>query len=158
MSTRATAIASAVLLVFFLAAASPVKAGTEDGIVRVKSAYPMPETIARLKRELAGKNIVQFSEIDQSELAAKAGVKVLPSTLLVFGNPRAGGLFLAANPAFGLDWPVRLLVQQDENGDVFAIYQDFGFIARRHRIKEGGEIFTAASKVIASIVSSVQGK
>src|SRR5262249_29662741 len=145
---------------FFLASSSParVEANNEDGIVRVKSAYPMTETIARLKKDIADKGIVFFSEIDQAEVAAKAGVKVPPSTLLVFGNPRAGALFLTANPASGFDWAVRLLVHQDEGGDVWAVYQDFAWTDRRYRIKDRDEAFATASKVIAAITASVQAK
>ena len=88
----------------------------DDGIVRIKSAYSMPETIKRLKMDVADKGIMFFDEIDQSKLAADAGVTLRPSTLLVFGNPPLGTLFLTSNPDAGLDWPVRLLVYQDDNG------------------------------------------
>src|SRR6188472_3745833 len=77
----------------------------DDGIVRIKSAYSMPETIKRLKKDVADKGIMFFDEIDQSKLAADAGVTLRPSTLLVFGNPPLGTLFLTSNPAAGLDWP-----------------------------------------------------
>src|SRR5919109_4316920 len=83
----------------------------DDGVVRVKSAYSMPETIARLKQDVAAKGIMFFGEVDQSALAAKAGIKIRPSTLLMFGNPPLGTLFINAKPEAGLDWPVRLLVQ-----------------------------------------------
>jgi uncharacterized protein (DUF302 family) len=135
-------------------AAEPV--GTSDGIIRVKSAYSMDETIARLKQDVAAKGIRFFLEVDQSKLAADAGVSVRPSTLLVFGNPPLGTLFVRANPLAGLDWPVRVLVLQDERGDVWAAYTDFAYIARRHRV-EGADLdaFMKASTVIASITSSV---
>jgi uncharacterized protein (DUF302 family) len=128
----------------------------DNGVVRVKSAYPMSETLRRLKMDIADKGIPFFSEIDQSKLAADAGVKLRPSTLLVFGNPPLGTLFLTSDPAAGLDWPVRLLVHQDEKGDVFVVYTDFGWIARRHGIKDRDDAFATASGVIASITSSVQ--
>jgi uncharacterized protein (DUF302 family) len=89
--------------------------------VKVKSAYSVSETIERLKKDIAAKGIMFFSEIDQSKLAANAGVKLRPSTLLVFGNPPLGTLFLTSNPNSGLDWPVRLLVIQDEKGDVYTV-------------------------------------
>jgi hypothetical protein len=57
-----------------------------DGIVRVKSAYPIGETIERLKKDIADKGIKFFNEIDQSKLAADAGIKLRPSVLLIFGN------------------------------------------------------------------------
>jgi uncharacterized protein (DUF302 family) len=134
------------------------RADNEDGIVRIKSTYPLAETVNRLKKDIADKGIMFFSEIDQSGLAAKAGIKLLPSTLLVFGNPPLGTLFLTSNPDSGLDWPVRLLIRQDANGDVWAVYTDFDWIARRHHIRDRDDAFKMASMVIQSITSSVKEK
>ena len=74
------------------------KAKSSDGVVRVKSVYGFQETIERLKKDIAAKGIKFFSEIDQSKLAADAGIKLNPSTLLVFGNPPLGTQFMTANP------------------------------------------------------------
>ncbi|MGW8270390.1 MAG: DUF302 domain-containing protein [Burkholderiales bacterium] len=135
---------------------NPVSA-LDDGIVRVKSAYGMQETIARLKRDVAAKGIQFFDEIDQTALAAKAGISIQPSTLLLFGNPPLGTLFVQSKPEAGIDWPVRLLIQQDAQGNVWAIYTDFRWIARRHGITgDAAKPFEMASGVIASITSSVK--
>jgi uncharacterized protein (DUF302 family) len=153
-----TAVSAVLIAGLLLFSMTSTRADTEDGIVRVKSAYPLAETVNRLKKDVADKGIMFFSEIDQSELAAKAGIKLLPSTLLVFGNPPLGIQFLTSNPDSGLDWPVRLLVHQDANGDVWAVYTDFDWIARRHHIKDRSDAFKMASMVIQSITSSVKGK
>ena len=129
---------------------------SNDGIVRVKSSYNFQETIARLKKDIAAKGIRFFSEIDQTELAAEAGIKLNPSTLLVFGNPPLGTQFMTANPNAGLDWPVRLLVIQGSAGAVWTVYTDFAWIAARHGIVNRTEQFKMASMVIASITSSVK--
>ena len=96
----------------------------------------MAEAITRIKADIASKGIKFFSEIDQSKLAADAGIKLRPSTLLVFGNPPLGTQFITSNPNAGLDWPVRLLLTQDDNGDVWAVWTDFGWIAKRHNISD----------------------
>src|SRR6516225_2882590 len=129
----------------------------ESGIIKVKSAYSKADTIARLKQDIAAKGIRFFDEIDKSKLAADAGIQIRPSTLLVFGNPPLGTLFIRSNSLAGLDWPVRLLVFEDEQGQVWTAYTDFGYIARRHHI-EGmdKEAFDKATGVIASITSSVK--
>jgi uncharacterized protein (DUF302 family) len=158
MSRRILRASSAVLFAFALTATSAAVTKAEDGIVKVKSAYSVGETIARLKQDIAAKGIMFFSEIDQSKLAANAGVKLRPSTLLVFGNPPLGTLFLTSNPNSGLDWPVRLLVIQDEQGDVYTVYTDFDWIAKRHGITDRKEQFETANKVVASITSSVRAK
>ena len=129
----------------------------ESGIIKVKSAYSKSETIARLKQDIAAKGIRFFDEIDQSKLAADAGIQIRPSTLLVFGNPPLGTLFIRSNSLAGLDWPVRLLVFEDEQGQVWTAYTDFGYIARRHDIHGmDQEAFNKATGVIASITSSVK--
>jgi uncharacterized protein (DUF302 family) len=158
MASRFLRTSSAVLFGFALTVTSAAVSKAEDGIVKVKSAYSVAETINRLKADIAAKGIRFFSEIDQSKLAADAGVALRPSTLLVFGNPPLGTLFLTSNPNSGLDWPVRLLVIQDEKGDVYAVYTDFDWIAKRHGIADRKQQFETANKVVASITSSVRAK
>jgi uncharacterized protein (DUF302 family) len=129
-----------------------------DGVVRVKSAYAMEETIVRIKKDIADKGIMFFQEVNQSQLAEKAGIRLNPSTLLTFGNPPLGTLFLTSNPDSGLDWPVRVLVRQDDSGQVWAVYTDFAWIARRHNIRDRDAQFRMASMVVESITSTVKAK
>jgi uncharacterized protein (DUF302 family) len=133
-------------------------AAGDDGIIKVKSAYPLAETITKLKADIAGKGIKFFDEIDQAKLASDAGIKLRPSTLLIFGNPPLGSQFITAKPDAGLDWPVRLLVFENERGEVWLAYTDFAWIARRHRISTREDQFKMATNVIASITSSVTAK
>ena len=167
MSNCFTQICSAALVAFALLISSAAPGSAEgvmptasaSGVIAAKSAYGMAETVERLKKDVTAKGISFFQEIDQAALAAKAGIELKPSVLLVFGNPPLGTQFITANPQAGLDWPVRLLVQQDERGDVWAVYTDFLWIARRHRVEEADQApFKMASGVIASITSSVTAK
>ena len=139
-------------------ACSAARADSDDGIVRVKSAVPMSEAIVRIKADIAVKGIRFFNEIDQSKLAADAGIKLRPSTLLVFGNPPLGTQFITSNPNAGLDWPVRLLLTQDDNGDVWAVWTDFAWIARRHNIRDRDPQFNMATMVVKSITSTITSK
>ena len=127
-----------------------------DGVIKVRSAYSMDETIARVRQDIAAKGIMFFAAIDQQKLAADAGIKLRPSTLLTFGNPALGSQFITSNPQAGLDWPVRLLVQQDEKGDVWALYTDFSWIAHRHGITDRDAQFRMATGVVASITATVK--
>jgi uncharacterized protein (DUF302 family) len=133
-------------------------APVSDGIVRVKAAYGFDETIRRLKADIEKKGIKFFLAVDQAELGAKAGIPLNRSTLLLFGNPPLGIQFLTANPDAGLDWPVRLLVSQDDEGDVWTTYTDFAWIARRYGITSRDDQFQMASNVIASITASVASR
>jgi len=129
-----------------------------DGLIKVRSAYPMDETVARLRRDIEAKGILFFQAVDQAQLAKNAGITLRPSTLLTFGNPPLGAQFLTANPYSGLDWPVRLLVLQDEDGVVWAAYTDFAWIANRHGIANRTEQFATASGVVDSITSTIRAR
>lgn len=146
----------AVAIVAFAAVELGGASADESGVVKVRSAYAMDETIARIKADIADKGIMFFDQIDQSKLAADAGIALRPSTLLVFGNPPLGTQFMTSNPVSGLDWPVRLLVFQDADGAVWMAYSDFAWIAHRHGISDRGDQFAMASMVIGSIVSSAK--
>jgi uncharacterized protein (DUF302 family) len=140
----------------FVMNAPPARAADGAGIVITKSSYKMQETIDRITKDIAAKKIKLFDVIDQAKLAKEAGVDVKPSTLIIFGNPPLGTLFITARAEAGLDWPVRLLVFEDDKGQVWTAYSDFDWIARRHNITNRVPQFQKASEVIASIVSSSQ--
>jgi uncharacterized protein (DUF302 family) len=143
----------------FLAAVPAFAQSADDaGLIKVRSAYTMDETIARIRNDVAAKGIMFFQAVDQSALAAKAGIALRPSTLLEFGNPPLGAQFLTSNPYAGLDWPVRVLVLQDGAGNVWAAYTDFAWIARRHHIDDRGDQFAKASSVVESITSTIRAQ
>ena len=151
-------VAAATLALGLGAPAAHAQAVGDDGLVKVRSAYPVDETIARIRADIAAKDITFFFAVDQSRLAADAGIALRPSTLLVFGNPPLGAQFLTSNPYSGLDWPVRLLVLQDENGAVWASWTDFAWIARRFGITDREQQFAMATSVVESITASVRAR
>ena len=132
------------------------KAIAASGIVKVKSAYGMDETIARIKADIAKKGITFFTAIDQAKLAAAAKIDIGPSVLLIFGNPALGTQFMLRNPEAGIDWPLRILVYRDAAGQVWAEYTDFVWIARRHGIMSDDAPFKMANDVIGSITANIR--
>ena len=166
MSNCFTQVCAAALLALSLMVSSSAPGSAEglkpavsaSGVIAAKSAYGMEETVERLKKDVAAKGVTFFQEIDQAALAAKAGIALRPSILLIFGNPPLGTQFITANPQAGLDWPVRLLVYTDAKGQVWTAYTDFAWIAKRHGVQSRDAQFHMASEVAASIVSSVAAR
>jgi uncharacterized protein (DUF302 family) len=144
----------------FIASRAPAAAPSRaaDGLVKVKSAYSLEETVDRLKKAIAAKGIPLFGAVDQTRLAAGAGVKLHPSVLLVFGAPSLAAQFLTSNPYAGLDWPIRLLVLQDSTGAVWIAYTDFAWIARRRGIADLPDQTALATAVVDSIASTVRAR
>lgn len=151
-----TSVALAPALAALSSRAAAAPAVGDDGLVKVRSAYPVPETVERLKADIAAKGILFFQAIDQQKLAADAGIALRPSTLITFGNPPLGAQFLTSNPYSGLDWPVRVLVLQEADGSVWAAWTDFAWIAKRHGITDRMEQFAKATGVVQSITSVIR--
>lgn len=136
--------------------AVPVASAAADGVIKQRSDYGFDETIARLKGDIAAKGIRFFDEIDQTKLGESASLPLNRSTLLLFGNPPLGVQFLQSNPVAGLDWPVRMLVTQDDDGTVWVSWTDFRFIASRYQLKDRDAQIKMASEVSASIASAAR--
>lgn len=132
----------------------PAGAEAAAGVLHVKSGYPLDETIRRIKADIAQKGIMFFADIDQSQLGAGANIAIRPSHLLLFGNPPLGVQFLSANSYAGLDWPVRMLVKQEEDGSVTIAWTDFAYIKDRYALKDRDPQLKMASEVAASIAAS----
>ena len=137
-------------------AAVPVANAPAEGVIKQKSDYGFDETVTRLKADIAKKGIRFFDEIDHSALGAGAGLPINRSKLLLFGNPPLGVQFLQSNPVAGLDWPVRMLVTQDDSGQVWVSWSDFRFVANRYQLSDRDAQIAMAGDVAASIASSTR--
>ena len=137
-------------------AATPVASASADGVIKQRSDYAFDDTIVRIKADIAAKGIRFFDEIDQQKLGAGANLPIGRSTLLLFGNPPLGVQFLQSNPLAGLDWPVRMLVSQDDDGTVWVSWTDFRFVAGRYQLTDRDAQIAMASDVAASIASSTR--
>ena len=137
-------------------AAAPVAIAHADGVIKQRSDYQFDETVALLKADIAGKGIRFFDEIDHAKLGQSADLPINRSTLLLFGNPPLGVQFLQSNPVAGLDWPVRMLVTQDDDGSVWISWSDFAFVADRYKLDDRKAQIAMASDVAASIASAAR--
>lgn len=104
------------------------------GFVSRRSEHPVEETVTRLKAVLAAKNVTLFAEVDHSGEAARAGLTMPPTRLLIFGNPKAGTPVMLAAPSSAIDLPLKLLVWEDAAGAVWISWNDPAYLAARHDI------------------------
>ncbi len=106
--------------------------GTEQGLVQVGSHYSVDETITRLTSAFGEKGLQVFAVIDHSGEAEKAGLKMLPTKVVIFGSPKAGTPLMAAAPSLAIDLPLKALVAADADGKVTVTYNDPEYLRRRH--------------------------
>jgi uncharacterized protein (DUF302 family) len=105
-----------------------------NGIVHVPSHHSVDETVEKLRGILANKGVTLFALVDHSGEAAKAGMKMQPTKLLIFGSPKAGTPVMLAAPSIAIDLPLKILVWQDDSGKVWASYNSPEYLRERHGV------------------------
>jgi uncharacterized protein (DUF302 family) len=107
-----------------------------EGIIRKASPRSVPETLDRLEAILKTKGVQVFARIDHSGEAAKVGLTMPPTQVLIFGNPRAGTAVMLAAPTSAIDLPLKALAWRDAAGKVWLGYTDPKYFARRYGLDE----------------------
>ena len=90
----------------------------------------------RLEELLEQKGVALFARIDHSGEAAKVGLEMRPTKLLIFGSPKAGTPLMQASPAVAIDLPLKALFWQDAEGKVWLTYNDPAYLKQRHGVPE----------------------
>ena len=104
------------------------------GLIDIPSNHSLDETVKKLKGILEAKGITLFVLVDHSGEAAKAGMKMRPTKLLIFGNPKAGTPVMLAAPSSAIDLPLKILVWEDVQGKVWITYNTPSYLQKRHNL------------------------
>jgi uncharacterized protein (DUF302 family) len=116
------------------AAGNPVK--KKNGIVDVPSNHSVDETVEKVKNILQSKGITLFALVDHSGEAEKVGMKMPPTKLLIFGNPKGGTPLMLAAPSVAIDLPLKILVWEDGQGKVWLSYNSAEYLQERHGLPQ----------------------
>jgi uncharacterized protein (DUF302 family) len=105
-----------------------------NGLIHLASKHSVDETMQRLEQLLEQKGVMIFERVDHSGEAAKAGLEMRPTKLLIFGSPKAGTPLMQAAPTVAIDLPLKALFWQDAEGKVWLTYNDPAYLQQRHGI------------------------
>ena len=108
----------------------------EEGIVKIPSRHSVDEAVGKLKAILQAKGVTLFALVDHSGEAEKAGMKMPPTKLLIFGNPNAGTPLMLAQPSAAIDLPLKILVAEDRHGKVWISTNSAEYLKERHGLPE----------------------
>jgi len=108
----------------------------ENGLIQVPSRYSVEETVRRLETAFSEKGMKIFAIIDHSGEAEKAGLKMRPTKVVIFGSPKGGTPLMVAAPSLAIDLPLKALVAEDAAGDVTAAYNSPDYLKERHGVPE----------------------
>jgi len=107
---------------------------TNNGIVDKPSNHSVDEIVEKLKQILQSKGVTLFATVDHSGEAAKVGMKMPPTKLLIFGSPKAGTPLMLATPSVAIDFPLKILIWEDAQGKVWVSYNSPSYLQERHGI------------------------
>lgn len=105
-----------------------------EGLITHRSQHPAKETADRLVVAVANQGMHLIARVDHAAAAAKVGLELRPTEVLMFGNPRTGTLLMQTAQAIGIDLPLKALVWQNEAGVTQISYQDLDWLVNRYGI------------------------
>lgn len=104
----------------------------DNGITNKASNHSVDATVEKLRAILEAKGARLFAMVDHSGEAERVGMKMPPTKLLIFGNPKAGTPLMLAGPSVAIDLPLKILVWQDGQGKVWISYNTPQYLQKRH--------------------------
>jgi uncharacterized protein (DUF302 family) len=123
---------------------------TANGIIDKPGNHSVDETAENLQAILRAKGIALFALIDHSGEAAKVGMKMSPTKLLIFGNPKASTPLMQASPSIAIDLPLKILIWEDAAGKVWVSYNSPAYLRERHHLPEELERNIAVVETLAA--------
>ena len=126
----------------------------ENGLIQVASHYSVEETVSRLEAAFGAKGMKVFAMIDHSGEAEKAGLKMRPTKVLIFGSPKGGTPLMVAAPSLAIDLPLKALVAEDAAGKVSVTYNSPEYLQQRHGVP--GELIKNLAGAGALIAKAVE--
>ncbi len=97
---------------------------SEDGIIKIRADADVGATMDRLEAAVTNAGATIFARVDHAAGAQSVDMSLDPAELLVFGNPQLGTPAIQDDPLAGLYLPLRVLVYQDVEGQVWLAYDD----------------------------------
>lgn len=109
---------------------------TVEGIVSRPSPFSVEETVARLKEAIHSRNLILFAQIDHSDLARGVGLTMQEAHVLIFGNPKGGTPLMIASPLLALDLPLKVLVWQSADAQVWVSTTNVTYLSERYALPQ----------------------
>lgn len=147
--------------IFAASLAWPVATLAEDGLITQSSANSAEDTTNKLEAAIEGAGFKVFARLDHAAAAAEAGLEMPYSTVVVFGNPKLGTPAFLQTPALAIDLPLKALVWEDAEGNVFVSYNSstymFETIYERHGQPYPPEMIDRLGGAMAKMVGASTG-
>jgi uncharacterized protein (DUF302 family) len=124
-----------------------------EGLTTIESNFGPKETTDRLEAEIKAHGMSVFARINHAALATEAGLKLRPTEVIIFGNPRGGTPLMQAKQTIGIDLPLKALVWQDAAGKNWVSYNEPEWLAKRHGVDGAERVIAAMGVALSDLVA-----
>lgn len=141
------------LLVVLLTLFSFTASAAGKGVITLRSANDVNTTLKQFKKVLKAKKMTIFKVINHTKGARKVGLTLRPTTVVIFGNPKVGTIFMQCNQEAAIDFPMKMLIHEDSKGQVWVSYNDPEYLASRHGVTKCSKVrkkMAGAQKMFAT--------
>jgi uncharacterized protein (DUF302 family) len=129
---------------------------SSNGLITVASRLSVRETMDRLIAAVTSAGLLVFARIDHAANAAQIGMELRPTELLIFGNPKGGTPLMQDKQTAGIDLPVKALVWEDKERNVWLTYNEARWLATRHELgARSQDAIEAIEKGMAMLTRSI---
>jgi len=125
-----------------------------DGLTTIPSSVGAKETMDRLEKKIRANGMEVFARIDHAAGAAKVGLTLRPTELIIFGNARGGTALMQSVQTVGIDLPLKVLVWEDASAKTFISYNEPSWIAQRHGIADAEPVVSKMTDLLSAITTT----
>ena len=104
-----------------------------DGLRILPTLHTVADVLRRVQSLARARGLTVFAQIDFSGDAERAGLALLPTGLVILGNPKSGTPLMVATPTAAIDLPLKILAWHDADGHTWMAYNDPAYVQARHR-------------------------
>ena len=132
--------------------------GSAEGVVTVQSDASVTDSVERVKEAIENiDGLGLMAEFDHRANAETVDRELVPTTVLVFGNPDIGTPLMQENRTVAIDMPQKLLVAEHDDGRVTVSYNDPDYLAERHGIASDHDTLETISGALSSLAAVAAG-
>jgi len=100
--------------------------------ITMQSPYDVKSTIDRVADIIKAQGGTIFARVDHAAEAAKVNQTLLPTQVLIVGNPAQGTSLMQNNPSIALDLPLKIMATQDKSGQIWLSFTDPVALAKEY--------------------------
>ncbi|MFN2348480.1 MAG: DUF302 domain-containing protein [Thioalkalivibrio sp.] len=133
-------------------------AWAQESLIHVKSTVDVPTTVERLAKAAEAKEFTVVARVDHAAAAARVGMELRPTTVVIFGNPKGGTPLMQCDQKAGLDLPLKVLVWENDAGETHLTYDQPRLLGQRHDMGNCARNLEGVGNVLQKLVGEAAGQ